>query len=378
MGSWISRLLARPSILWMFVGLNTVGILLAGLNTDRFEFHNDADWASAGTGIEFGQHGLAYTDTFTTHEDAEKDVGRGFTIEMVLRPGKGPQRRFRFIAVIYSDEDDSQLLIAQWRDTIVVMNGDDYDNRRRSPRLTAAVSDNDGGPFFLAVRSDAGGSALYIDGIAVDSRTGLSLRLPTDDAPGRLVLGNSVYGDSPWRGTIEGFALHAAALNEETLQRHLESWSREEGFASHDALSADLLFPFSERSGRRAMDRSANGIDLQFPLETTFVRPRLFHSGIGTLDRRAVADIVVNVCGFIPFGFFLLALLAAVVPMAQLPAVATTTVVGFALSLGVETAQAWIPSRASSLLDLALNVAGVAVGAAACAFLVYAKRPDAS
>jgi VanZ family protein len=321
---------------------------------------------------------LAYTDTFTTHEDPTQDAAQGFTVEIALRPDNAAQRGFRFIAVVHSGKDESQLLIAQWRDTIIAMNGDDYDNRRRSPRLTAPIQKFDTGPFLLVVTSNIDGSALYIDGESVASRTDFTLRPPTDDTPGRLILGNSVYGDNPWRGMLSGFALHSVSLGEETLQRHLESWRRDKDFAGDDYTSADLSYPFSQPGGRVAVDRSANRIELQFPPETTFISPKLFVSGVDTLSRNALPDIVVNLCGFIPFGFFLVALLAAVSPLALLPAVAATTGIGFTLSLWIELTQAWIPSRTSSLLDLALNVAGVGVGAAACAFLVYAKRPDAS
>ena len=175
-------MLFRPTILWILVGLNTGGILLAGLSTSRFEFRNDVKWASEGTGLEFGGHGLAYTETFTTQETGQT-VGNGFTVEMALRPEEGPELGFRFIAVVHSGEEESQLLIAQWRHTIIVMNGDDYDNRRRSPRLTAAVSDYGAGPFFLAVRSDAIGSALYIDGELVTSRTNFALGLTSSAKP---------------------------------------------------------------------------------------------------------------------------------------------------------------------------------------------------
>ena len=112
MGPLISQLLSRPTILWTLIGLNAAGILLADLNTDGFEFRNDTEWVSDGIGVEFGEHGLAYTNTFTTHEEAGQHAGQGFTIEIALRPGKEAGRRFRFIAVLHSGDDDSQLLIA--------------------------------------------------------------------------------------------------------------------------------------------------------------------------------------------------------------------------------------------------------------------------
>ena len=256
------------------------------------------------------------------------------------------------------------------------MNGDDYDNRRRSPKLTAAVSRDDTGPFFLVVTSDARGSALYIDGKSVASRTDLAFSLPTDDAPGRLVLGNSVYGDSSWRGTIAGFALHSVSLKEETLQRHLELWSRDQGFAGNDYRSAELSYPLTERTHGRAADRSANRIDLLFPPETTLVSPKFFTFEIDSFTRNDRTDMVVNLYGLIPFGFFLVALLAAVTPVTQPLALEATIAIGFTLSVGIELTQAWIPSRSSSLLDLLLNVVGVGIGAAACTRLAYVKKPD--
>ena len=49
----------------------------------------------------------------------------------------------------------------------------------------------------------------------------------------------------------------------------------------------------------------------------------------------------------------------------RLSTLATALAIGFALSASIELAQAWIPSRSSSLLDLLLNVAGTGVGGAA-------------
>ena len=155
------------------------------------------------------------------------------------------------------------------------MNGDDYDHSRRSPRLTAPLSVSGARPVFLAVTSDARGTALYLDGTSVASRADMTLRLPTDGGPGRLVLGNSVYGNNPWSGKIAGFALHPVALDEETLQNHLESWHLGHGFAGDDYSAADVAYPLSEQTSRRALDRSSRGVDLQFPREQTFIDPSL-------------------------------------------------------------------------------------------------------
>ncbi len=359
MGSSVSPVAGRQTLLWVLVVLNVGGILFAGLNVQGWEFRNNVEWSPDGSGLEFGKHGLAYTEAFSTHDLAQQS-GQGFTIEMALRPSEGGDRGFRFIAVVHSGDDGSQLLIGQWRQTIIVMNGDDYDYSRRSPRLTADISNGGTRPVFLVVTSDARGTVLYLDGTSVASRADITLRLPTDGGPGRLVLGNSVYGNNPWSGKIAGFALHPVALDEETLQNHLESWRRGHGFAGDDYSAADVAYPLSEQTSRRALDRSSRGVDLQFPREQTFIDPSLFASG--TNAPRDLIDISLNLGGFIPLGFLLTALFGDVTRSTRLWVLGGALATGVALSGSIELAQAWIPSRSSTLQDLLLNVAGTGVG----------------
>lgn len=360
----------RLTVLWVLLALNAGGVLLVGLDPRGFEFRNGVEWAKDGTGITFGEHGLAYTEAFST-QATDQQSGRDLTIELALRPDEEADPGFHFIAVVHSGSDRSQLLIAQWRQTIIVMNGDDYDYSRRLPRLSAQVTDYEGESFYLVVTSDAGGSTLYINGKSVDANEDLTLRLPTDRNPGRLVLGNSVYGDSPWHGQLDGFALHRVAFGEETRQHHLELWLRDRSFIADQYASGDLSYPLTECSGRTASDRSMNGVDLQFPREETFVAPRLFAFGTTMLDLDDAADVLINVCGFIPLGFALIALLPKRRSVTQLPALAAACAIGFVLSFGVELAQAWIPSRSSSYLDLMLNVAGTGIGGTA--FVLFSR-----
>ena len=371
MGSW--SLSHRRAMLWMLVALNVGGILLAGLNTARSDFYNDVEWAPGGAGLEFATRGLAFTDELSTGGSANRHAEPALTIEIALRPNERVEPGFGFIAVVHAGDDASQLLISQWRDSIIVMNGDDYDHRRRSPRLTVTVSEHGGGPLFLVVRSDVRGSSLSIDGKTVASNPDLTLRLPTDDSPGHLVLGNNLHGDSPWRGRIEGFALHRVALDDGVVRHHQALWQRGEGFVGRDYVSAKLAYPFSDGSGRLALDRSPNGIDLRFPPETTFIAPKLFAGGLEGLGN--IRDVGVNLLGFVPFGFFLVALIGDVTRLRRGVCLAAAVTVGFTLSFSIELAQAWIPSRSSSPLDLLLNAVGVGLGGALFSVASRPSRP---
>ena len=371
--SSISRRRLKLAILWSLVALNTVGILLAGLTTRGGGGENDAEWVPNGPGIVFGEHGLAYTDPFKTQTDPPHQPGPGFTMEVALRLDERVDRGFRFIAAIHSGDDDAQFLIAQWRQTIIVMNGDDYDHRRSLPRLSAAVSELDRDPVFLVVTSDSSGSALYVDGARVASRDNITFRLPTDHAPGRLVLGNSVYGGSSWRGRIFGVALHGSALDEATLREHFERWRANRGFIGSDYATAALSYSLSEHTGREASNRSAHENSLRFPQETSFLSPKLFAGDIDTFSMTPwmTWDVVINLCGFMPLGFLVLALATQATHLSRRTTLAVALAVGAVLSFGIEAAQGWMPSRSSSPLDLLLNVMGTGVGSGV--FLVAAS-----
>lgn len=72
-------------------------------------------------------------------------------------------------------------------------------------------------------------------------------------------------------------------------------------------------------------------------------------------------DLAVNVLAYLPLGFFL-ALTLRRLPGRLTPA-CVALVLGAVLSLGLECAQSWLPSRVASNLDLACNTIGAGLGA---------------
>ncbi|GAB4405317.1 MAG: VanZ family protein [Rhodoferax sp.] len=78
-------------------------------------------------------------------------------------------------------------------------------------------------------------------------------------------------------------------------------------------------------------------------------------------------DVVANVLGYMPLGYWLALMLLRRLAVAA--AVGAAVLGGAVLSLGMETAQVYLPSRVPSNLDFVLNVLGTALGAAvACEF----------
>jgi len=87
------------------------------------------------------------------------------------------------------------------------------------------------------------------------------------------------------------------------------------------------------------------------------------------------ADIVLNVLGFLPFGFVLVPALSARVGRTR--AVIVATLIAGALSFTMEVMQNFLPTRVSSNVDLGANLAGGFVGAllgACCGHALFDRR----
>jgi len=82
---------------------------------------------------------------------------------------------------------------------------------------------------------------------------------------------------------------------------------------------------------------------------------------------RTVFDMAANLVGYLPLGAFGV---AAAMPMRRPLAFVLVTLAGTLLSFTLESLQTYLPTRVASNLDLALNAAGVALGAALAAAVV--------
>jgi VanZ family protein len=83
-------------------------------------------------------------------------------------------------------------------------------------------------------------------------------------------------------------------------------------------------------------------------------------------------DVLTNLAGYVPLGFFLaLTLLRSVAPARPGMALLTAALAGSALSLLMETVQQFLPARVPSNLDWLLNSAGALLGAALAVWLEW-------
>ena len=134
-----------------------------------------------------------------------------------------------------------------------------------------------------------------------------------------------------------------------------------------DPAEAETLFSydFEEIKGHAVADRSGNNNPIELPAMVTPLKKQILSLPWQDFrtDRGMLLDVGVNLFGFVPLGFFLAAVLSRSTLLSGMRALVMTVVACCLVSLLIELAQAWLPSRNSSLLDLMLNTLGGGGGA---------------
>ena len=120
-------------------GVILVIMLVAGLDPKGYPSQNEVSRSSGPPGLVFGGYGVAYTRPFVSKHDADTIAQHGMTTEIAVELVDSTDR-FGAIAIFHNGDDDSQWFLGQWRDYIVLMNGDDYSYERRWPRIVADTS----------------------------------------------------------------------------------------------------------------------------------------------------------------------------------------------------------------------------------------------
>ena len=346
------KLLAGMTVAVLF------GILVLGLRPKGFDFLNGVSWIAEQPGIRFTNYAVAYTNASNFH------VGENFAIELALKPKDFDEKGFDIILAIHDGRDCSQLIVGQWRSWIVVMNGDDYSHRKKTKRIAARVDAPPPGPIFVTITQGKQGAKLYIDGKLVKARSDLDLKIPQGRSA-RLVLGNTVYGNNAWQGDMYGLAFYDRTLSARDVAGHRDTWLEDRDFSFAKKEKPFLLYLFDETGGTATMDHGTGSSPLHIPAKMHVLKKRFLSPPWidWELNRSFGYDSITNFLGFIPLGVLLTAALHEFRGALRRRDLLTVVIFCFTISLAIETAQAWMPSRSSDLLDLVLNTTGAAAGA---------------
>lgn len=360
---------------WLLLLVVTFATLWAGLDPKGYRFRNEVAWLGARPGLKFGKFGRVHSAPFLDAKTAVRLNQSGYTLALAFNPAADHDGGFRIIASFHAGDDRTQIIIGQWRDFVIVMNGDDYDNRRRLPRVAADTALFADRPLMLTITTATNGTSLYLNGERVAANSKLHLTLPAKPELGRLVLGNSVNASQPWMGEVSFLELLTGPLTAQEVHAHYLDWRLGGARKPKPPAHAVLTFDFAEAGGSTIVNRGSLAQPLTIParLHALGARALAWDAPVGASNQSLTFDIVLNFIGFMPFGIAF-ALILRTSPQSRFKTLLLTTVAGLALSLIIELAQAWIPSRDSSLRDLLLNTAGAPAGTLIA--IATRKRPS--
>lgn len=348
---------------WAILSLIMVLVVLFfGLNVKEGGITNDVQWLPHERLIRFQNSGIAYVNDLRVIR-LRRQPGP-LTIEMAVTPGSVQRQGFSPLLVMHDGADQRQIAIWQWGPSLIVMNGDDYDNSRRRPRVTDRNFLMYRRTCYLTITSAEQGTRVFVNGVQTAANRKWRLTFPIQGDVLRLVLGNSVDGKHGWTGDIHGLAIFGEAISAEKVRQRYEQWIVDHNFDFLQQESPLLLFNFNQKSGIRFADQSGNQQDLEIPPHMIALKRTILASPWPHLNwsRAMVGDMVVNTLGFMPLGIVLYGLLACFPGVFGRNDKFVAVSLCMLLSLGIELAQAWIPTRYSTLLDLLLNTFGAWLG----------------
>jgi len=345
----------------------TVIVLLTtfffGLRFKGYSIENDARLLPHNGGLDFHGNGIAYTGGLG---DAVKIFDKNFSIEIALLLRDPNSRKFRIILIFHGGDDRKQLIIGQWRDWIIIMNGDDYDHSRNTKRIAVRIKEGYGlqEPVFLAITSDEDRTRVFLDGRLLKEKQGLQLHLP-QSTDTRLIVGSDVYGEKAWDGIVFGLSFYGRMLSAKEIKADFRQWKEQSSFGFAVKAEPAILYLFQRIQNNIIPDHGQLGLDLKIPRFMYGLRPDFFKISFLNLKGRNLLslDSIINFIGFMPLGFTVLSLfLARGTPFKR--AAMAALIFCFLVSLSIELAQAWIPSRSSDAVDVFFNTLGALFGIA--------------
>jgi hypothetical protein len=331
-------------------GCTLLAVLFFGLDPKGYDFSNHVSRIEGAPGIHFEKYGIASAPLDAT---LAKELGgeKGFSLFMVFQPKQLDNNGSGHILTIHPGNDSRQLVIWQWFSHVIAMNDDDALDSYRDREI------------FLTLAAGTEGTTLFLDGQPVDSSRSLRLQFPTGSGT-TLVLGNSVYGDGPWRGTIAGLALFDRKLEAETVASMYGAWKQSGSLVSAREENPSILYLFNDAEAAPVRDEMNRNAPLAIPSLADPPRRKILArplDGSGFTGSLAM-DAFLNLAGFMPLGFFLGVVLLRAGKRPNQRHIIGIVLFCFAVSLLIEITQAWLPSRSSQILDLFLNTAGGCLG----------------
>lgn len=351
-----------------------IGLLFVGWWPFSFHPINHVGWVQDRAGLDFKPAGIVFDPQLLSVPAVERpsDQPVAFSVELWVKPGLDPGNDLFHILTIDDGRRLPNLVLCQWRSELLLRTREQGSQRGFREVGVGEILQTQKARF-IAVTDGPSGTVFYADGLPVAS---FSRHAPSARSlSGRLILGNSVDGKHPWNGQVFGLAVFSRVLDATEVMGHHLAWTNclAGGLVSEPGLTA--LYLFDQRSGLWADDHSPNRHRLFIPSRYEVLRKVVLSPPWEDfpLSRSGLGDVVINILGFVPFGFCVFCFRRMMTPGRPYWNVLLTLVIGAVVSLLIEFVQVWLPDRCSSSMDLICNIGGTFSGALLAWFVCFLK-----
>lgn len=353
-----------------FLCIVCIIILLFGLWPFNFHSENQVHWLQNQDGIEFHKQrilksynrGIAYS---TKQVDTPQSSGYSpVTIEINLEPKKEPPNGLGYILSFYDDMPQEPLIIAQWLSHLVIrsrVNETDKRNKYREIGVRDALQQNR--KTLITVASGEETTDIFVNGKLAQAFSRTSF-ISLSNIKGQLVIGNSSIGADPWIGNLYGLSIYDRLLSTEQIRQNYKNWNKPGNSKPELQNHPFIMYTFKKQNDSHILNLVDDNNHLVIPSTFTPLERKLlvpFWDDF-KLSRGLVSDVIINVFGFIPFGFVMAIYLIKQKHLHRGLVYMVTILSGACLSLIIEITQIYLPTRHSSSLDLVCNTVGAILG----------------
>lgn len=169
--------------------------------------------------------------------------------------------------------------------------------------------------------------------------------------------------ENGWQGQLRGLAIYNRALTDTQVLQHFHAWTTSQN-AEIKNEGPIALYLFNEGWGTAVHNQMNSENDLRIPGHFFVLHAPFLEMPWDEFQPSWSywKNVMINIGGFVPLGFFFCAYLVSVRRMNR--AVLATIVLGGVVSLTIEVLQAFLPTRDSGMTDLITNTLGTVIGTA--------------
>ncbi|HAA03083.1 MAG TPA: hypothetical protein DCE18_06905 [Syntrophobacteraceae bacterium] len=358
--------LHREMLVPYVFGLYMAIILVAGLWPFDFLPGNGVTMQPGENRLVFNGHGVAVIGNHDLDRLRQDFAVKAVTAELWIKPTVEPTNGVPAILAFHDRQAGKSFFLGQWKTHLIVRTRTNLPTKNNRGYREIGLRDAlvPGNERFLTLASDANGTVIYLDGQLAQSHGQYQLFSETGGVD-ELVVGNSPSGKQGWSGEFWGLAVYNRALQPDEVIESYLGWmdgSRERLWIENTL----ALYSFRGGSLPAVRNLASAGLDLVVPLVFVPLHRTILACSWDFAQHRwsTVQDVAINVVGFMPFGLLAFLLLSGRGHLSRGRTFVLVTILGLTLSVAIEWAQAYLPSRDSSLIDVVCNGVGTALGAA--------------